>query len=123
MKYAVLLTLGTVAICGYLLFLASPRYEIGELRTENRELRERVNAMERMMNHGPNEAQTIILFGGFIAVCMCLMVCYLMYTECSLRQRERMAHLRFREMEGYKLIFQTPNHPAIPQIEYHQEVA
>ena len=112
MKYAVILTLGTAAVCAYLLFLVSPRYDLGELRAENRELRERIVSLER--SQGISEIQTVILFGGSIAVCLCFLVCYMMYTECSLRKTELMTALKFQEMQAYRLLFQ--NQAIIPEI-------
>lgn len=117
MRYAVILTLGTIAICAYLLFLASPRYDLGELRAENRELRERILTMERMMNQGPSEMQTIILIGGGIALGLCFVLCYAMYTECNIRKTERLTYLKFQEMQGYKALFQTEHKVEIPQIQ------
>ncbi len=124
MRYAVILTLGTIAVCAYLLFLASPRYDLGELKAENRELRERVYAMERMMNQGPNEVQTIILIGGGLALGLCFVCCYLVWTECNLRKSERLMILKFQELNGYRLMFQNqsmiPGHPEHPQITYQE---
>ena len=116
MRYAVILTLGTVAICGYLLFLASPRYELGELRAENRELRERIMDMER---NQVSEFQTIILIGGGLALGLCFTLCFLMFTECNLRKAERLSYLKFQEMQAMKLIFQ--NQAMIPDTQHRIE--
>lgn len=119
MRYAVILTLGTVVICGYLLFLASPRYEMGELRAENRELRERIISLER--NQGISEMQTVIMIAGGVSISLCFILCYLMYSEISLRKEERRAYLRIAEVQEYKRLFQNQMPKAeFPQIEYQE---
>lgn len=120
MKYTVILTLGTITVCAYLLFLVSPRYDLGELRAENRELRERIVSLER--SQGISEIQTVILIGGGIAVCLCLLVCHIMYTECSLRKTERMTALKFQEMQAYRLLFQNQAMQAVIPKQETQEI-
>jgi hypothetical protein len=121
MKYAVIFSIGVAAICGYLLFINSPQYELGELRAENRELRERIISLER--SQGMSEMQTAILIAGGVSLGLCFILCYLMYSEISLRKEERRAYLRIAEVEQYKRIFQNQVIKAeIPQIAY-QEVA
>lgn len=119
MKYAVIFSLGVVAVCGYLLFVNSPQYELGELRSENRELRERIISLER--NQGISEMQSMILIAGGVSLGLCFVLCYLMYSEINLRKEERRAYLRIAEVQEYKRLFQNQK-TEIPQIAY-QEVA